>query len=138
MFQQQQGQFGMVGGDGFGQGLPVVGIGTGPQQSGGDVEVAPGSAVDELVEEQAGENGGQYAKKPFRHWISPDPCKKGLLGSIPKAREQFVSPSATYPTLEKWADCIARPPCPRPDIYDQTMRPKIVRDGLAQALRTRA
>lgn len=47
------------------------------------------------------------------------------------------TPSAVYPSLAKWADCVARPPCPRPDIYDQSMRPKIVRDGLAQALRAR-
>ena len=48
-----------------------------------------------------------------------------------------ASSSGVYPSLEKWADCVARPPCPRPDIYDQTMRPKAARDGLAQALRTR-
>ena len=52
-------------------------------------------------------------------------------------REDTTS-GGVYPSLGKWADCVSLPPCPRPDLYDQTMRPKIVRDGLAQALRTRA
>ena len=52
-------------------------------------------------------------------------------------REDTTS-GGVYPSLGKWADCVSLPPCPRPDLYDQSMRPKIVRDGLAQALRTRA
>lgn len=47
------------------------------------------------------------------------------------------SPSAVYPSMEGWANCIARPPCPRPDIYDQSLHPKPARDGLLRALRTR-
>ena len=47
-------------------------------------------------------------------------------------RENGVSSS-----VEDWASCVARPPCPRPDLYDQSMHPKPARDGLQQALRTR-
>jgi endo-1,4-beta-xylanase len=44
------------------------------------------------------------------------------------------SPSAVYPSLGRWANCVSEPPCPRPTIYDQAMRPKAARRGLAEAL----
>jgi endo-1,4-beta-xylanase len=47
----------------------------------------------------------------------------------------WLRSDAVYPSLSSWADCGARPPCPRPDLYDQTMRPKIARDSLATALK---
>jgi endo-1,4-beta-xylanase len=46
------------------------------------------------------------------------------------------SPNATYPSLPHWASCVARPPCPRPAPYDEAMRPKPARRGLAEALAT--
>lgn len=47
------------------------------------------------------------------------------------------SPSAVYPSMHRWADCVADPPCPRPTIYDQGLRPKISRESLAKALGVR-
>jgi endo-1,4-beta-xylanase len=44
------------------------------------------------------------------------------------------SPTATYPSLPRWANCVTRPPCPRPAPYDQEMRPKAARRALAEAL----
>jgi endo-1,4-beta-xylanase len=44
------------------------------------------------------------------------------------------SPGATYPSLGHWANCVLRPPCPRPALYDEAMRPKAARRGLAEAL----
>ncbi|MFI4994698.1 MAG: endo-1,4-beta-xylanase [Hyphomicrobiales bacterium] len=45
-----------------------------------------------------------------------------------------ASPNSGYPALGRWANCVFHPPCPRPAIYDQAMRPKAARRGLAQAL----
>jgi endo-1,4-beta-xylanase len=45
-----------------------------------------------------------------------------------------TSPSGGYPALGRWANCVLRPACPRPAIYDQAMRPKAARRGLAEAL----
>ena len=47
------------------------------------------------------------------------------------------SPNATYPSLSRWANCVSRPPCPRPTIYDEAMNPKAARRGLAEALSAR-
>lgn len=44
------------------------------------------------------------------------------------------TPTAVYPSLGKWANCVVEPACPRPAIYDQSMRPKAARRGLADAL----
>ena len=41
-----------------------------------------------------------------------------------------------YPALPRWASCVTRPPCPRPVLYDEAMRPKAARRGLAEALAT--
>lgn len=43
-------------------------------------------------------------------------------------------PTATYPTLGRSAGCLAQPACPRPNIYDQALRPKKARDALRAAL----
>ncbi len=43
-------------------------------------------------------------------------------------------PQAVYPSLGTQAGCVSHPPCPRPDIYDQAMRPKPARQSLADAL----
>jgi endo-1,4-beta-xylanase len=45
-----------------------------------------------------------------------------------------ASPTATFPTLGRWANCGPRPACPRPTIYDQQLAPKPSRDALAHAL----
>ena len=45
-----------------------------------------------------------------------------------------TSPSSGYPSLSRWANCVYSPPCPRPAIYDQSMRPKAARRALAAAL----
>ncbi|MBV8850520.1 MAG: endo-1,4-beta-xylanase, partial [Methylobacteriaceae bacterium] len=36
--------------------------------------------------------------------------------------------------IESWAKCVARPECPRPALYDESMSPKPARQGLAEAL----
>ncbi len=45
------------------------------------------------------------------------------------------SPTAVFPSLSNWANCVAHPSCPRPDLYDQALHPKAARDALAEALR---
>jgi endo-1,4-beta-xylanase len=47
------------------------------------------------------------------------------------------SSTAVFPSLGKWASCVAHPSCPRPDLYDQALHPKPARDALADALRKR-
>ncbi len=47
------------------------------------------------------------------------------------------SPNATFPTLGRWANCVADPACPRPAIYDESLAPKPARDALAKAFSTR-
>ncbi len=44
------------------------------------------------------------------------------------------SPSGVYPSLSRWANCVVEPPCPRPALYDEAMRPKASRRALAEAL----
>jgi endo-1,4-beta-xylanase len=44
------------------------------------------------------------------------------------------SPDATYRTLDRWANCAAKPACPRPTLYDQNLMPKAARTALARAL----
>lgn len=44
------------------------------------------------------------------------------------------APTATYPTLGRSGGCVAQPACPRPNIYDQELRPKQARDALRAAL----
>lgn len=46
----------------------------------------------------------------------------------------WLRSAAVYPSLQRWSDCVAAPPCPRPDIYDEAMQPKAARAGLARAL----
>ena len=47
-------------------------------------------------------------------------------------------PDAVYPSLGHWAFCTDHPYCPRPDLYDQEMRPKQARQMLARALASHA
>lgn len=47
------------------------------------------------------------------------------------------APTATFETLEKWANCTAKPACPRPTIYDEALYPKPARRALAEALAAR-
>jgi endo-1,4-beta-xylanase len=46
-------------------------------------------------------------------------------------------PGAVFPSLTQTANCVQHPSCPRPDPYDQNMRPKAARNALAGALGTR-
>ena len=45
--------------------------------------------------------------------------------------------SGVFASMPAWANCVARPACPRPTLYDTNMQPKLARDALAQALATR-
>ena len=47
------------------------------------------------------------------------------------------APNAAFPTLGRWADCVADYACPRPTLYDENLAPKPARDALAKALRSR-
>jgi endo-1,4-beta-xylanase len=42
--------------------------------------------------------------------------------------------SAGRLNIESWAKCVPSPECPRPALYDETMKPKRARQGLAEAL----
>jgi endo-1,4-beta-xylanase len=42
--------------------------------------------------------------------------------------------SAGRLNIESWAKCVPAPECPRPALYDETMKPKRARQGLAEAL----